>query len=114
MGGRARKAQEYSYELCRAMCRGFSKQKAYDRSGKACTGTMRRSAFMAFITSVRCWQEPSSESGKVLSPVRSPSSVGFVPGEEEGDRMISESRATGRVFAASPVGDLLGGGSRRP
>ena len=36
VGGWASKAQEYSYELCRAMCRGLAKQKRYDRSGKAC------------------------------------------------------------------------------
>ena len=44
MGGRASKAQSYNYELCRAMCRGLSEQKVYDRSGKACTGTLRRQA----------------------------------------------------------------------
>ena len=35
MGGRASKAQEYSYELWRAMCRGLAKQKRYDHIGKA-------------------------------------------------------------------------------
>ena len=39
MGGRAGKAQEYTHDLCRAICRGLVKQKMYDRSGKACTGS---------------------------------------------------------------------------
>ena len=62
---------------------------------------------MAFVRSVRSWQEPSGESGKIFSPVRSPSYVGFLLGEEVGDRMTSEDRAPGRVLAASQVGGLL-------
>ena len=54
MGGRASRAQEYSYELCCAMCRGFARQKAYDRSGKACTHMMQTKALKSFIHSVRC------------------------------------------------------------
>ena len=34
MRGRGSKAQEYTYDLCRAICRVLVKQKMYDRSGK--------------------------------------------------------------------------------
>ena len=48
MGGRASRAQEYSYKFCRAMCRGLAKQKQYDRSGKLCVGMMAKIALMFF------------------------------------------------------------------
>ena len=40
MGGRASKAQEYTVQLCRAICRGLVKQKEYDRKGKVCIGAI--------------------------------------------------------------------------
>ena len=52
MGGQASKAQEYSYELCRAMCRGLATQKQYDCSGKACVGMMAKTALMSFVQSM--------------------------------------------------------------
>ena len=84
VGGRASKALEYSYELCHAMIRGLSKQKANDGSGKARTGTMRRSALMLLIASVRSCQKPSSEYGNILFSAR------YLGSEHAEDRQASQ------------------------
>ena len=57
MGGRASKAQEYTYDVCRAICRGFVEQKMYNGSGKACTSALQIKQLKALITSVQQWQE---------------------------------------------------------
>ena len=77
MGERASKAQEYSYELCRAMCRGLAKQKRYDRSGKACVGMMANTALMSFVQTMRRWQEPSAEPSVSLSRCSPPHQLAF-------------------------------------
>ena len=53
MRGWASTAQEYSYELCLAMCRGLAKQKQHDRSGKACVGMMAKTALMSVVQTMR-------------------------------------------------------------
>lgn len=50
IGGRARAVQEYTVELCRAICKGVQRQKASDRSGRASTPTMGRKELKAFIS----------------------------------------------------------------
>ena len=57
MGGRASKAQEYTCDLCRAICRGVVKQRMYGRSGKACTGSMQLRQLKSLITNIQQWQE---------------------------------------------------------
>ena len=49
MGGRARAAQEYTIDLCRAICKGIRDQKKYDQSGKASTSAMTASELKCFV-----------------------------------------------------------------
>ena len=50
MGGRASKAQEYTNELCHAICRGLANQKRYDRSGKVCSGIVAAETLKSMIS----------------------------------------------------------------
>ena len=49
MGGRARAAQEYTIDLCRAICKGIRAQRKYDQSGKASTPAMTASELKCFV-----------------------------------------------------------------
>ena len=55
MGGRANKAAEYAYKLCLAICRGLRRQKAYDQTGKTCSGAMSIGQLQSMIGSIRKW-----------------------------------------------------------
>ena len=57
MGGRACKAAEYAFGLCDAICRGMSRQKSYDRTGKVCSGNMRSNQIKSIISSMKQWQD---------------------------------------------------------
>ena len=55
MGGRASRAAEYAFKLCMAICRGLRRQKAYDQSGKTCSGAMNVGQLKSMIASIRKW-----------------------------------------------------------
>ena len=57
MGGRVSKAQEYTVQLCRAICRGLVKQKEYDRKGKVCIGAIGAKQLKSLIATVRTWDQ---------------------------------------------------------
>jgi hypothetical protein len=59
-------------------------------------GTMAKTALMAFVQTMRRWQELSVEPGMGLSPVFAPPSVGVLLGGEIGGRTISE------IYPAGP------------
>ena len=79
MGGRASKAHEYTYMLCRAMCRGFRKQKGYDRSGKVSTDPLGHAQLSSLVKQLRQWQDDKIPEA-VPSPVFAHSSVGICSG----------------------------------
>ena len=101
MGGRGSKAQEYTLNLCRAICRGLVKQKMYDCSGKACTNSMQLKQLKSLKTNIQQWQETEKidgdekrmsfeGDGSVLSLVLAHPPVGVLYGGLIGGRMISE------------------------
>ena len=105
-GGRAKKAQEYTYRLRRAICRGLVKRKMYDRSGRACTSAMQIKQLKSLITSVQQWQEADKKEldekrtaledhGSVFSLVLTYPPVGVLLGWLIGGRIISEDGSSG-------------------
>ena len=88
MGGRAGKAQEYTYTLCRAMCRCLRRQKKYDRSGKVSTDPLGRAQLSSLVRQLRQWQDDRIPE-VAPSPVFALSSVGALLRELIGGRTIS-------------------------
>ena len=72
MGGRASKAAEYAFGLCDAICRGMARQKAYDRTGKVCSGALDRLQLQSVISSVKRWQEEDFNDDPIGSDLVSP------------------------------------------
>ena len=83
MGGRARLAQEYTYELCRSMCAGLRKQKEYDRTGRIRSGEMQACQLNLLIKKARL--ELSKIENRV-SRQREESDTGSAPVTDEAAR----------------------------